>query len=219
MNEFILTEKSMNAKALAIFVVWLFQVSAIIGISLGFQDWFITKTPFNLLLTAGLLMWYYPIENVRKLIPVAIIYLVSLLIEWVGVHFGFLFGTYAYGNNLGFKIDGVPLLIGVTWATLILSTAAIADRLVQPIYLKIIMGALLMVFMDYFIETSAPPFDFWVWAEGAAPLRNYIAWFGVSLFLHAFYHQRKVKGDFTFSCHIYAAQLVFFIYFYGFHRL
>ncbi|MFY8035551.1 MAG: carotenoid biosynthesis protein [Cyclobacteriaceae bacterium] len=219
MNEFILTEKSMNAKALAIFVIWLFQVSAIIGISLGFQDWFITKTPLNLLLTGGLLMWYYPIENVQKIIPVIIIYVVSLLIEWVGVHFGFLFGAYSYGNNLGFKIDGVPLLIGVTWATLILSTAAIADRLVQPIYMKIIVGALLMVFMDFFIETSAPPFDFWVWAEGAAPLRNYIAWFGVSLFLHAFYHQRKVKGDFTFSCHIYAAQLVFFIYFYGFHRL
>ncbi len=219
MNEFILTEKSMNAKALAIFVIWLFQVSAIIGITLGFQDWFITKTPFNLLLTGGLLMWYYPIENVQKTIPVIIIYVVSLLIEWVGVHFGFLFGAYSYGNNLGFKIDGVPLLIGVTWATLILSTAAIADRLVQPIYMKIIVGALLMVFMDFFIETSAPPFDFWVWAEGAAPLRNYIAWFGVSLFLHAFYHQCKVKGDFTFSCHIYAAQLVFFIYFYGFHRL
>ncbi|MBI3218661.1 MAG: carotenoid biosynthesis protein [Bacteroidetes bacterium] len=214
-----MTDKGIHAKSWAIFVIWLFQVSAIIGISLGFQDWFITKTPFNLLLTGVLLFLYYPIESIRKAIPVMVIYAVSILVEWVGVHFGFLFGTYAYGNNLGLKIDGVPLLIGVTWATLILCTAAIADRFVKPILLKIVIGALLMVSIDFFMETSAPPFDFWIWAEGVAPIRNYVAWFGVSLILHAFFHQQKMKGDFTFSCHIYAAQLLFFIYFYGFHRI
>ena len=219
MNELIMTNKSIHIKSWAIFVIWLFQVSAIIGISLGFQEWFITKTPFNLLLTALLLFLYYPIDSFRKAIPVMVIYMASILVEWVGVHFGFLFGAYAYGSNLGFKIDGVPLLIGVTWATLILCTAAIADRVVKPTYLKVLLGALLMVFIDFFIERSAPPFDFWIWADGAVPLRNYIAWFGVSLVLHGFYHHQKMKGDFTFSSHIYAAQLFFFIYFYGFHRL
>ncbi len=214
-----MTEKGMSTKSWAIFMIWLFQVSAIIGISLGYQNWFITKTPFNLLLTGGLLFFYYPIENFREAFTVVIIFAASLLIEWVGVHFGFLFGDYDYGNNLGFKMDGVPLLIGVTWVTLILCTAAIADRIVKPIYLKILLGALLMLFVDFFIETSAPPFDFWIWAEGVAPFRNYVAWFGVSLLLHAFYHWQKMKGDFTFSCHIYAAQLLFFIYFYGFHRI
>lgn len=219
MNAFLINIKNIPTKSWAIFVIWLFQVSAIIGISLGFHEWFITKTPFNLLLTALLLFIYYPIDGFRKAIPVFVIYAASILVEWIGVHFGFLFGNYVYGNNLGFKLDGVPLLIGVTWATLILCTAAIADRVVKPVYLKVMVGALLMVFIDFFIETSAPPFDFWIWADGAAPLRNYVAWFGVSLLLHGFYHQQKMKGDFTFSYHIYAAQLVFFIYFYGFHRI
>jgi len=219
MSEYTMVEKRINPKSLAIFVIWLFQVSAIIGISLGFQEWFITKTPINLLLTGVLLIFYFPIESLRKAFPVVLIFAASILIEWIGVHFGFLFGVYEYGNNLGFKIDGVPLLIGVTWVTLILSTAAMADRLVKPVYVKVIVGALLMVLIDFFIETSAPPFDFWIWAEGVAPIRNYVAWFGVSLVLHTFYHQQKMKGDFTFSCHIYAAQLVFFIYFYGFHHV
>ncbi|NOS94281.1 MAG: carotenoid biosynthesis protein [Cyclobacteriaceae bacterium] len=219
MSEYTMAQKRINPKSLAIFVIWLFQVSAIIGISLGFQEWFITKTPFTLLLTGALLFFYYTIENFQKVFTVVIIFATSILVEWIGVHFGFLFGVYEYGNNLGFKIDGVPLLIGVTWTTLILCTAAIADHLIKPIYLKVLIGALLMVFIDFFIETSAPPFDFWIWEEGVAPIRNYIAWFGVSLVLHAFYHQQKMKGDFTFSCHIYAAQLLFFIYFYGFHRI
>jgi uncharacterized membrane protein len=212
-------KKKGNLKSLSIFIIWLFQLSAIVGISLGYQDWFISKTPLNLVITAVLLIIHFPIDSFKKVVVALIIFASSLLIEWIGVHFGFLFGVYEYGQNLGLKIDGVPLLIGVNWAVLILSTAAITDKLVQNTFLKITLGALLMVFMDFFIETSAPPFDFWIWALGAAPLRNYIAWFIVSVLLHYAYHRAKLKGDFAFSCHLYAAQLLFFIYFYGFHRI
>jgi uncharacterized membrane protein len=214
-----IVKKNSHLKQLSIFIIWLFQVSAIVGISLGYQDWFISKTPLNLIITAALLIVNFPIDSLKKVVVVLLIFASSLFIEWVGVHFGFLFGVYEYGKNLGLKIDGVPLLIGVNWAVLILCTAAMADKWVKPILLKVTLGALLMVCMDFFIETSAPPFDFWIWASGAAPLRNYVAWFIVSLFLHYAYHRTKMKGDFTFSCHLYAAQLLFFIYFYGFHRI
>jgi len=219
MNGLTIIEKRINSKSLSIFVIWLFQLSAIIGISLGYTDWFISKTPLNLIITALLLIINFPIDSLKKLIVTLVIFASSLLIEWVGVHFGFLFGVYEYGQNLGLKIDGVPLLIGVNWAVLILSTAALADRWVNPIFLKVLLGALLMVFIDFFIETSAPSFDFWNWASGAASIRNYISWFIVSGLLHTVYHQTKMKGDFTFSFHLYAAQLLFFIYFYGFHRI
>lgn len=214
-----IVKNNSHLKSLSIFIIWLFQLSAVIGISMGHYDWFISKTPLNLIIAAVLLTIHFPIDNFKKAVVALVIFASSLLIEWIGVHFGFLFGVYEYGKNLGLKIDGVPLLIGVNWAVLILSTAAIADRWVKSILLKVLLGALLMVFMDFFIETSAPPFDFWIWDSGAAPLRNYVAWFMVSLILHYAYHRTKIKGDFTFSCHLYAAQLVFFIYFYGFHHL
>jgi bisanhydrobacterioruberin hydratase len=214
-----IVKNNSHLKWLSIFIIWLFQLSAIIGISMGHYDWFISKTPLNLIISAVLLTIHFPIDNFKKVVVALVIFTFSFLIEWIGVHFGFLFGVYEYGKNLGLKIDGVPLLIGVNWAVLILCTAAVADRLVKPVLLKVSLGALLMVFMDFFIETSAPPFDFWIWASGAAPLRNYIAWFIVSALLHTFYHRTKMKGDFRFSCHLYAAQLLFFIYFYGFHRI
>ncbi len=219
MNGLTMADKSITTKSLSIFVIWLFQLSAIIGVSMGYYDWFITKTPLNLIITAALLIVNFPINNVNKLAIAFTFFTSSLLIEWIGVHFGFLFGVYEYGQNLGLKIDGVPLLIGVNWAVLILSTAAIADKLVEPRFLKITLGAALMVLIDFFIETSAPPFDFWIWELGAAPIRNYIAWFIISMLLHYIYHRMKMKGDFIFSCHLYAAQFIFFIYFYGFHRI
>ncbi len=212
-------KQNSNFRLFSIFIIWIFQVSAIIGISIGHYDWFISKTWLNLIITAVLLVVNFPIDNFKKVIVILVIFALSLLVEWIGVHFGFLFGVYEYGKNLGLKIDGVPILIGVNWSVLILSTAAIADKCVNPILSKVLLGALLMVFIDFFIETSAPPFDFWIWASGAAPLRNYIAWFVVSLILHYLYHRTKMKGDFSFSFHLYAAQLLFFIYFYGFHRI
>jgi uncharacterized membrane protein len=202
----------------SLFLVWLFQLTAIIGITLGYYDWFITKTPINLILTLSLLIIRFPIDSKMKFAMALFFYSFSFIVEWIGVHNGFLFGDYTYGNNLGIKIDGVPLLIGVNWLILIFCSATISEKLVTSKWLKIILGASLMVFMDLFIETSAPHFDFWVWAVGHAPLQNFIGWFIVALIMHIIYHQVKIKGDFVFSCHLYVAQLSFFIYFFIYHH-
>jgi bisanhydrobacterioruberin hydratase len=101
--------KKKEVKSISIFTIWLFQISAIIGISLGYYDWFISKTPLNLIITALLLIIHYPIDSFKKVAFGFFIFTFSLLIEWIGVHFGFLFGSYEYGKNLGIKLDGVPL--------------------------------------------------------------------------------------------------------------
>jgi uncharacterized membrane protein len=219
MNRLEIFTKKFKTRSYSIFLIWLFPLSAIIGISLGHYDWFISKTPLNLLIVLVLLIINFPINTTSKTAATVIFIVSSLLVEWVGVQFGFLFGAYEYGQNLGIKVDGVPLLIGVNWAVLILVTGAIADKFVKPTFLKILLGASLMLSIDFFIEKSAPPFDFWVFELGHAPIRNYVGWFVVSLVLHYVYRLLHTKGDFTFSCHLYAAQLLFFIYFYGYHSL
>lgn len=219
MNRLAIFTNKFNTRTYSIFLIWLFPLSAIIGISLGHYDWFISKTPLNLLIVLLLLIINFPINTISKIAATVIFIVSSLLVEWVGVKFGFLFGAYQYGQNLGIKVDGVPLLIGVNWAVLILVTGAIADKFVKPTFLKILLGALLMLLIDIFIEKSAPPFDFWVFELGYAPIRNYVGWFVVSIVLHFVYRLLNTKGDFTFSCHLYVAQLLFFIYFYGFHSI
>jgi len=139
----------------------------------------------------------------------------GMLAEWIGVHYGILFGTYSYGANLGAKIDGVPLLIGINWALLTFITARIAQYLSKNNILQILLGATLMLLLDYFMEHSAPRFDFWEFKDGLAPLKNYITWFLVAVLFHTLVKWIKITGDLRFSMHLYAAQLLFFVYFFS----
>jgi len=203
----------------AIFIVWLFHVSAIIGISLGHFEWFVTKTPINLLLMGILVVLTYPVTT-EKVISISLFfYLAGMAVEWIGVHHEFLFGPYSYGENLGPKIDGVPWLIGVNWMVLTLTTAAISKKIFTRFALRVLTGALLMVFLDIFIEQSAPMLDFWNFSTPKVPLRNYLAWLLISTFLHYIYHRSRLEGDFSLSLHVYLAQLTFFLYLYGIHSL
>ena len=45
----------MNKTNLAIGIVWLFHISAIIGMLIGYESWFLPKTPLNLIISFGLL--------------------------------------------------------------------------------------------------------------------------------------------------------------------
>ncbi|MEM6829459.1 MAG: carotenoid biosynthesis protein, partial [Bacteroidota bacterium] len=83
-----------------------------------------------------------------------------------------------------------------------------------PPAFKSIIGAALMVFLDFFIEPSAPTFDFWYWAIGHPPLINYISWFIISFVMHLIYHRYIKGGNLDISKHLYLAQLMFFAFFY-----
>ena len=142
-------------------------------------------------------------------------FLVGMTVEWLGVHTGVLFGTYEYGYNLGPRLDGIPYLIGVNWAILAFITACISAALVKPNWLRAAIGAGLMVFLDLFIEVSAPRLDYWFFEGGIAPVQNYVMWFIVAYALQLVFQRSGMKGDLRFSLHLYAAQLLFFLYFHG----
>lgn len=195
-------------------VLWAFHLAAIIGITLGYFEWFISKTELNLLIIALLLTINYPLLSVKNILFFLSIFVCGFAVEWLGVNYGLLFGKYAYGENLGYKLGGVPLLIGVNWAVLIMTCGAITNKLSTHPVIKAFAGALLMVLLDFFMELPAPIFDFWEFDGGKAPLQNYVAWFAISFMMLLVFQKLKIKGDFIFSCHLYAAQLIFFAYFY-----
>ena len=203
----------MNIKInVAIFLVWLFHVSAIVGMSIGFEDWFIQKTPLNLLVSALLFFIIYPIDSFKKAGYFALFFFIGMLVEWLGVNYSLLFGSYEYGENLGAKIDGVPLFIGVYWALLTFITAEIALIFAKKTWLRLLWGALLMVILDYFMEQCAPKFDFWSFGEHV-PLSNYLTWFIVAFLLHVIFMRSKISGNQKISLHLYMVQILFFVYF------
>ncbi len=199
---------------ISIGVLWLVHVSGMIGVSMGYTDFFLPKTPLNLSLAFMLLVWVFPINSLKHILLSFTFFAVGMLVEWIGVQYGFLFGEYYYGNNLGPKLDGVPWLIGVNWAVLVIITGAIANHLLKSKFKRILLGAGLMVVLDFFMEASAPVFDFWVFSEGIAPFQNYLAWFLIAAFLHFLFQEFKMNGSYLFSKHLYACQLIFFAWFY-----
>ncbi len=198
----------------AIFTVWLFHISALLGISLGFEAWFVEKTPLNLLISSTLLFLVYPINSPGKYFSFLVFWTGGMLAEWIGVHYGVLFGSYSYGANLGPKIDGIPVLIGVNWALLTFITGSIATCLSKNDTLQLFLGASLMVLLDFFMEQNASRFDFWSFEGNVVPLKNYICWFLLALLFQWVLKRNKITGHLPFSAHLFAAQLLFFVYFY-----
>ncbi|GAA4110859.1 hypothetical protein GCM10022393_08180 [Aquimarina addita] len=194
---------------ISIVVIWLFNISGIIGILIGYEAWFIPLTPLNLLIYLGLILWNATRFN-TLILALVIPFAIGMFTEYLGVNYGLIFGTYQYGENLGYKIEGVPLMIGVNWATLVYCTAAIAKRIHHNLAISSLIGATLMVLSDLIIEVSAPRFDFWEFSNGIVPLQNYIGWFGTAFIAHLLFQKVCKTLDFTLSIHIYMAICVFF---------
>lgn len=203
-----------NPVNLAIGTIWLFHVSAMIGIGIGYIDWFVEKTPLNLSISLLLFLLFFPIDNVKKVIAFIIFCTGGIFAEWLGVEHQLLFGDYAYGSNFGPKIDGVPYLIGAYWAILTFVTASILDYTKWHNALKIIVATALMVLLDFLMEHTAPIFDYWTFEGGIPTMENYVTWFALGLAFQIVVRLFKITGNKLLSAHIFLAQFVFFLFFY-----
>jgi putative membrane protein len=135
---------------------------------------------------------------------------VGIAVELIGTKTGLLFGDYSYGKNLGIKISGVPIVIGINWAILIISSASITNRLHVSVLLKIILSAFLMTFLDVLMEPVAIESDFWNWTNNSIPFYNYLCWFFISLLLNYLYFTfNLVKSNKVYDA-LFIIMLVFF---------
>ena len=199
----------LNFENISIALIWLFHVSGILGIIYGNSNWFISFTPLNLTLNFILLLINCK-GNKRVLTIIILGFLIGMITEILGVQFGWIFGDYQYGNQLGIKFVGVPLLIGVNWALLTVITGAIAQQFYFNKFMRVLIGVGLMLFLDLLMEPLAPVLDFWVFDGEEAPLQNYLGWAAVAIFLQFGYYFLKVKINGSFPYHLYLLQIIFF---------
>lgn len=200
---------NLNLENLSISLLWLFHISGVIGILYGNSDWFISATPINLTLNFILLIINCKGHKFFFLI-IILSFFTGMIVEVLGVKFGWIFGDYKYGSKMGIKIFEVPVLIGINWALLTVITGAISQQFYSNFFLRIIIGVSLMLLLDLLMEPLAPVLDFWSFDGNVAPLKNYIGWSSIAFFLQFFYHYFRVfiKGWFPF--HLYLLLLIFF---------
>ncbi|MCC5919950.1 MAG: carotenoid biosynthesis protein [Cyclobacteriaceae bacterium] len=207
-------EKNIPQAPLAIAFLAIIQTVGAIGLSHpDYQHWFQMLTPFNLLMGLAILMHFHREWNTHFIIFCIVTYLVGFTVEWAGVATGVIFGSYGYGSTLGWKLFDIPLMIGVNWLILVYITAISSRKVFRgmPSYLHILVGSLLMVFLDVFIEPVAMQTDMWSWADDIVPLDNYIAWFIVSLILHSLFSFLKFEKENTIALPYFGIYLLFFV--------
>lgn len=204
-------------------LLWVYGVG-LTGMLLPFtRELFILITPLNLIFAAGFLFWRNKPEA-RVMVAGLIIIITSFLIEAAGVNSGKIFGTYSYGRALGPSVMNTPLIIGLNWFVLIYCTNAIARQLWGLIrhgstgrktifaeaVLIVITGSSLMVLYDLLLEPAATNLDMWSWAGGRIPMRNFIAWFVISVVYHSLYRMWGEDKLNNRALPLFAVQLVFF---------
>jgi putative membrane protein len=114
--------------------------------------------------------------------------ILSWLLEFIGVHTGFVFGQYQYPGTLLPAIDGVPIAIGFAWIVALLSSRAVSSDIYKG-KSKIIITLLTAVFMTVFdvvMEPAAVEMQYWDWYNMPVPMSNYLTWFIVSFVFTAF---------------------------------
>ena len=201
-----------NKKNISIFIIWLVHISGFMGILFYDLDFFAGFTYVNLLLMSIILFLNLKLESNYHILSILSIFLIGMITESLGVNYGLIFGDYEYGNNLGFKLFGVPYLIGVNWIILTAISANIASFLTKnrSVVLTIIIGTLLMLAMDFVMEPIAPKLDMWRFKNLIVPPSNYVGWLFVGLFTQTLYNLYFREKEIIVSTNLYLAFFFFF---------
>jgi putative membrane protein len=194
-------------------LVIIFHLVGIIGLSIAeTKPLFLMLVPYHLLLMMGILFFTHDRFGQMFALFFLLIFTAGFAVEWAGVHTGQLFGTYAYGPTLGFGVDGIPLIMGVNWFLLVYCVGVTLQYSgIKQLALRVVLGASLLVLLDFVIEPAAIKFNYWHWAGGVAPVNNYICWFVLGAILVWIFELFKFKKQSIVGVVLLISQFIFFI--------
>jgi len=219
--------KAVSKYQVATAIAILFHAIGLAGILFVDREFFAGLTPVNLLLMGALLIitqdgktkgfWIFFIATV----------VIGFFAEVIGTSTGLVFGNYSYGDVLGIKWKGVPLIIGINWFIIIyccgVSMYTLLTRMINKIsgglphprpVLKVLSlvidGATLAVILDFIIEPVAIGLGFWKW-HGDIPLYNYVCWFIISAVLLFLFHLLRFNKANKFAVNLLLIQVMFFL--------
>jgi len=208
----------MKKENIAIIVLIILYAVGLIG-STVFRIDLIKLTPINLMISAAILFYFHQPKNVLFWIWTIGVFQAGYILELLGVTTGRIFGQYFYGNNLGFKIADVPVIIGLNWVMLSYVSMHVCQIILNKIVpnsnvhimAKAALGALFMLVIDIFIENIAPQLDFWYWKNNVVPIQNYTAWFIFSFVFMFIYQHLELPLTNKIAPWLYGLQLAFFV--------
>jgi putative membrane protein len=208
------------------YLALLFHITGVLGILFTpYKDLFVYSTPIVLLTMFILLINTQNKYTKDYILFFLIAFVIGMATEILGVNTGLLFGDYQYGQVLGPKIFGVPLLIGFNWYIIVFCSGALLAQCMEMVksklninitaststYIIVIGGAAIATFFDFILEPIAVKLNFWSWNNGYVPLFNYVCWFVISVILLSvkLYLNKRIVN--TFATSLLIIQAIFFL--------
>ena len=178
----------MSKRRIAIAIIVLLHIVGIAGLSSDFRALFIRLTPFSLVVS-GLMLLYFEEDKSSSFWSIFVfILLMGYGLEVLGVNTGYPFGDYSYGEAFGWRWMGTPFLIGLNWWILAYAGAMICRTLTPILWLNALICGILITLIDFILEPVAISLNFWSWSGGNIPIQNYLTWFVcIMLFSWAIY--------------------------------
>jgi uncharacterized membrane protein len=166
-----------------------------------------------LLLTNAVVLYFVFKDNFssRLMVWSVLTFLLTFLLEYVGVKTGVVFGQYHYGDTLLMQVGNVPFIIALNWMILILATYSIVLKLVRNLIITPFLSSLLIVIFDIILEPVAIKLDYWQWSGGEIPIRNYMAWYLISLLFSGALSFMNIKVESQILKKYFFLQIVFFL--------
>jgi putative membrane protein len=175
------------------------------------QHIFMALVPWHLLLMGMFMGISHEQFNGRFLFFLLLVYVLAFFAEWIGVHTQLIFGNYYYGQTMGYKLWGIPVIMGITWFLLIYGAGVTMQWFgIRNMLLRVITGSVILVLLDMLIEPIAMRFDYWHWAGGITPLKNYWGWLLVSMVMLFVFEAFRFKKQSLVAPVLLLMQFVFF---------
>ena len=202
--------KFLNTK-LSITILIILHVVGVFGIGVGLRPEMAGLSWVTLIIIAALMVWNRTEKNPFFFRYLSVVFVLGLSVEIIGVATGYPFGSYVYGESLGWKVAGVPVVLGLNWWILVYSSIHLSAYLTKKPAFRMLLAPALMLGLDSLIEPLSSQLDFWYWESSSAPLQNFLSWFLISLlFTWVYYKYVKVITINSVAIAAFLVQVLFF---------
>jgi putative membrane protein len=199
-----------------IIIIILFHVVGLAGFfTPALLPLFLKIVPFHILLMLAVIIYSHNRCDGKFIAFIIATFSLGFAVEWVGVHKHIIFGNYAYGHTLGFKLWDIPLTIGVNWFLVVYAVGVLMQRSgLKSAVTRVALGTIILTLLDFVIEPVAIKYHYWHWQPHsgpfAAPLSNYAGWLGVGILMLLIFELMKFKKQSVVAVVLLVTQLVFF---------
>lgn len=169
-------------------------------------------TPYTLFIISLVIFYFsFPKLDLTLILWLVGTFVLTMIIEILGVNTGIIFGNYYYGNILGLKFFEVPIIIGINWTIVIYGLYSLVDKFI-PLnnLMKSSVVGFMAVLFDIILEPAAIKLNYWHWESQSVPIENYISWFFISFSLSFIGGKLLIKVNNTMVIHYFFAQFLFF---------